>query len=276
MSIALATPAPSAAPALRRVLVAIGWTGLGLIAVAVVLSDFLARAPAGMTNAGPLLAAPSMEFPFGTDFLGRDVLSETLHGLSVTVAQASAAAVLAILMGGLFGFTTAHLPRPVGFVLRWAIGVFAAVPALLLAILLIGLSAHGYAGIAAGLAAAPLAFVRAFDHARAASASPHAEYARASGISPSTLLRRDLIYEFRNTFLATAARALAAVTIILSTVSFLGFGAAPPHRDLGLMIAAARASYLFAWWTAAFPALALLIVILLARLAAGLDEGERA
>jgi len=72
-----------------------------------------------------------------------------------------------------------------------------------------------------------------------------------------------------------AARALAAVTIILSTVSFLGFGTTPPARDLGLMIGAAKAYYLQAWWTAAFPALALLVLILCARLAAGLDEGER-
>jgi peptide/nickel transport system permease protein len=42
------------------------------------------------------------------------------------------------------------------------------------------------------------------------------------------------------------------------------------------MIAAAEASYLGAWWTAAFPALFLIALILFARLAAGLDEGERA
>jgi len=76
--------------------------------------------------------------------------------------------------------------------------------------------------------------------------------------------------------LSSAARALAAVTIVLSTVSFLGFGAVPPHRDLGLMIAASKLYFLHAWWTAAFPAAALMILILFARLAAGLDEGERA
>jgi peptide/nickel transport system permease protein len=41
------------------------------------------------------------------------------------------------------------------------------------------------------------------------------------------------------------------------------------------MIAAGKATYLVAWWTAAFPALALLILVLCARLAAGLEEGER-
>jgi peptide/nickel transport system permease protein len=262
-------------PPLRRIFVAIGWSGLGLVAVAVVLSDFLARQPAGMSHAGPLLAPPSAEFPFGTDLLGRDMYSETLHALSVTAESAAAAALLAVVIGGLLGFVAARFMPPVRFALRWMFGVFASVPALLIAILLIGLSERGFAVAAAGLAATPLAFVRAFDRARAASRLPHAEYARATGISAPSLLRRDLTYEFRDTFFSTAARAFAAVAIILSTVSFLGFAAVPPHRDLGLMIAAARANYLDAWWTAAFPALALLVLVLLARLAAGLDEGER-
>ena len=124
--------------------------------------------------------------------------------------------------------------------------------------------------------AEPCAFVRAFDRARSQSRSRRSEYARATGISAATLIRRDLVYEFRGVFLSTAARALAAVAIVYSTVSFLGFGAEPPRRDLGLMIAAAEASYLGAWWTAAFPALFLIALILFARLAAGLDEGERA
>ncbi len=260
----------------RRALAAIGWSGLGLIALVVVLSDFLVRAQAGAVHIGPALSPPSSLFPFGTDMLGRDMLSETLHALSATVVNAVPAALVAIATGALFGFVTARFSEPARFVLRWAMGVFAAIPALLLAILLIGLTARGYAVVAAGLAVSPLAFVRAFDRARESTNSAHAEYARATGIASSALLRRDLAYEVRDSLLSTAARAFAAVTIILSTVSFLGFGAVPPHRDLGLMIAAAKPVYIEAWWTAAFPALALLVVILLARLAAGLDEGERA
>lgn len=261
---------------LRRALTAVGWSGLGLIAVAVVLSDFLARAQAGATHLGPALSPPSTLFSFGTDLLGRDMLSETLHALNATVVSAVPAAALAILTGGMFGFVAARFSAPARFAIRWAAGVLAAIPALLLAILLIGLTARGYAVLAAGLAASPLAFVRAFDRARESTNSVHSEYARATGMASSALLRRDLAYEVRDTLLSTAARALAAVTIILSTVSFLGFGAVPPHRDLGLMIAAAKPLYIQAWWTAAFPALVLLVMILCARLAAGLEEGERA
>ena len=266
---------PQAAPLLRTILRTVGWSGLGLIAVAVVLSDFLAHAPAGAADTLHMLEAPSSAYPFGTDLLGRDMLSESLHGLSVTVRHALLAALTAIALGGLSGAVTAHLPRGAGLMLRGAMGVFAAIPALLLAILAIGLTTRLYAPLAAGLAAAPFAFVRAFDRVDAQSGSTHAQYARATGISVAMLLRRDLTYEFRDTLAPVAARALAAVTIILSTVSFLGFGTTPPARDLGLMIAAAKAYYLQAWWTAAFPALVRLVLILCARLAAGLDEGER-
>ena len=275
MSAIAAAPARSSAPRLRAVIRGTGIAGLALIAVTVGLSDVIARAPADSTGIGPMLAAPSSDFILGTDVLGRDVLSETLHALAVTLIHAGYATAIVLAAGGFAGFVAARFPWRSGFVLRWIAGILSAVPALLLAILFIGITDRSFAAEAAGLAAAPLAFVRTFDRARVLAVSRHAEFARATGIQGGTLMRRDLAYEFRDTFLTIAARALAAVTITLSTVSFLGFGAVPPHRDLGLMIAAARATYLDAWWTAAFPALALLLLILFARLAAVLDEGER-
>lgn len=264
----------SPAPVLRGIIRGIGLAGLGLIAILVGLSDVVARAPAGAVDVGPQLAPPSPLFPFGTDLFGRDVASETLHALAATVDMSSLAMIVTIAIGA-FGFVAARLPHGLGLGARWAAGILTAVPALFLAVLFIGASERAYAPIAAGLAAAPFAFVRAFDRARDLGKSAHAQFARTTGIPAVTLLRRDLAYEFRAAFLMTASRALAAVAIILSTVSFFGFSAAPPHRDLGSMIAAARESYIDAWWTATFPALALALLILCARLAAGLEEGER-
>jgi peptide/nickel transport system permease protein len=260
---------------LHAVIRGAGFIGLGIIGVAVGLSDVVARAPANAANIGPPLAPPSSLFLFGTDILGRDLASETLHALAVTATSAGIGALVTVLVGGLLGFLAARLPLGLGLVSHWLASVLAAVPALFLAIVLIGLTARDFAPLAAGLAAAPLAFDRAFLRARELGSARYAEFARATGISRNALLRRDLAYEFRDMFLVNATRALAAVAIILSTASFLGFGAVPPHRDLGLMIAAARDTYFEAWWTAAFPAVALAALILCARLAAALDEGER-
>lgn len=260
---------------LRAIIRNSGFVGLGVIGVAVGLSDVISRAPADTANVGPALAPPSLQFPFGTDILGRDVASETLHALAVSATSAGFGAIVTVVVGGLLGFLASRIPWNLGLVLRWVAGVLGAVPVLLLAILFIGLSDRSLAPLAAGLAAAPLTFARSFDRARELALSRHAEFARATGISTEALIRRDLAYEFRDTFLGDATRALAAVAIILSTASFLGFGAVPPHRDLGLMIAAARDTYFDAWWTATFPALALAALILCARLAASLEEGER-
>lgn len=262
-------------PALRTSLRTAGFLGLGFVGVLVGLSDVLARAPAGATEIGPPLAPPSAAFIFGTDLLGRDMASESLHALAVTATAAGFGAVVTVLAGGLFGFLAARLPLGLGFLVRWLAGSLGAIPTLLLGILIVGLTDRSWAPLAAGLAAAPAAFIRAFDRACMLGRSRHAEFARTTGISSYALLRRDLAYEFRDMFLANATRALAAVTIVLSTLSFLGYGATPPHRDLGLVLAAARDTYFEAWWTATFPALALAILILCARLAASLEEGER-
>jgi peptide/nickel transport system permease protein len=259
---------------LRVAIRAIGLAGVGLIAVIVALSDVIARAPAGAVKAGLPSLPPDVIYVFGTDALGRDVMSETVHAFAVTFSSALLATLIAIVFGAVAGFTAVRAPLRVGVALRGIMGVFAAVPVLLLAVIAVGIAGHEIAPIAAGLAASPAIFNRSFDRAMRLARSRHAEYARATGIPASTLLRRDLVYEVRGNFLNVAGRALASTTIALATLSFLGFGAVPPHADLGLMIAAVRPTYLDLWWPALFPALALVLLILFARLAAALDEGE--
>ncbi len=250
----------------------IGFVGLAAIGILVGLSDVLARAPADAANVGAPLLAPSSQFLFGTDILGRDMASETLHALAVTATSAGFGAIVTILCGSLAGFLAARFPLGLGLLLRGVAAALCAVPALLLGILFIGLADRNLAALAAGLAAAPFAFARAFDRARELNSSHHAEAASATGISASALLRRDLVYEFRGMFLTNITTAMAEVAVIFSTVSFLGFGAIPPHRDLGLMIGAARETFFDAWWTAAFPAAALIAFIFCARLVATADS----
>lgn len=259
---------------LRTVISTIGLAGIGLIAVIVALSDVIARAAAGAAKIWPPSLPPGAIYAFGTDALGRDVMSETVHALAVTFSSALLAMAISIVIGAVGGFAAVRAPLRLGVVLRGIMGVFGTVPVLLLAIVAVGIAGHGVASVAAGLAASPAIFNRSFDRAMRLARSRHAEYARATGIPASTLLRRDLVYEVRGNFLNVAGRALASTAIVLATLSFLGFGAVPPHADLGLMIAAARSNYLDLWWTALFPALALVLLILFARLTAALDEGE--
>lgn len=271
---AIKIASPASQSRIRTIISTIGLSGVGAIAVIVALSNVIARVPAGAVNAGPPSLAPDSHYAFGTDVLGRDVMSETVHALTVTFSNAVLATVIAIVIGAIAGFAAVRAPLRLGAVLRAVSGVLGALPVLLLAVVGVGLAGHDFAAVAAGLAVSPAIFNRSFDRAIALARSRHAEYARATGIPGITLLRRDLVYEVRANFINVTGRALASTTIVLATLGFLGFGAAPPHRDLGLMIAAARPNYLDVWWPALFPAVTLTMFILFARLAAALDEGE--
>jgi peptide/nickel transport system permease protein len=253
----------------------IGLVGLAVLAFLGIASGFIAPFEPGALNAGAPLIAPSVLHYFGTDALGRDVWSETLYGLTVTMSNAGGGFIVSLAAGTILGFLTAHWLGRTGIVVRGGMEVLVAIPALLLAILFSALLGQGFAAIAAGLAAAPAAFARAYDGAQKNLAAPYVMFARETGVDEVTLFRRDLTCEVRDSLVPIAARAFAAVTITLATMSFFGFGAIAPVRDLGLMIAASQSALPNAWWTALFPVTALALLILAARLAAGLAGGER-
>jgi peptide/nickel transport system permease protein len=239
------------------------------------LHSVIAPYAPGAAGTGPALAPPSPYHPFGTDILGRDVWSDTLHGLAGTLTAAWAGLTFALLAGELAGLAAAHLLPRIGPVLRLGANVMVSVPALLLAILFAALLVPGSAAIAAGLAVAPGAFLRSYDRALQVLLAPSSAFARAGGYSRLALLRRDLAHELRDALLPAVARVFAAVTVTISTMSFFGFGVAPPGRDLGLMIASARGDLPDAWWAAAAPIAVLVLLVLSARLVAGLAGGER-
>lgn len=272
MPLALASPR---VPGLRRIARMTGIIVLAAFVLAAILHDAIAPQARGAMVAAAELVPPSDAHPFGTDQLGRDVLSESVHALSVTMGDAGIGFAVALLFGTLFGLMAAHLLGGLGTALRLAAGVVASIPVLLLAILFAVLTGYVSAAFAAGLAAAPAQFVRSFDRTRALLSGRQADYARASGITPVALLKRDLSHTLAGSLVALAARAFAAVTITIATMSFFGFGAKPPARDLGLMIASARDVLDTGWWAAAFPAVVLALLVLAAHLAAGISDEHR-
>jgi peptide/nickel transport system permease protein len=268
--------APAAAPvSWRRVTGVLGLALLAALVVSAILHDAVAPYERGVFATDAVLQPPSETHVLGTDMLGRDILSETLHALSVAMADAGIGFAAALLFGTFGGLMTAHLFGGTGTLLRLLAGVVAAVPAILLAILFAVLFGYAYAALAAGLAVAPAQFVRSFDRTRALLSAPQADFARASGITPTALLRRDINHTLAASFASLAARGFAGVIIAIATMSFFGFGSAPPARDLGLMIASARPVMDTAWWTAAVPMGALLLSVLAAHLAGGLASEDR-
>ena len=256
-----------------------GGAGLGVLIVLIVLGalhEQIAPFAIGAGGTGMPSSAPSAMHPFGTDILGRDRWSEAIHGLRFTLVTASVAFLFAFVAGALVGRLAVYLADGFGRALRIVVNVLASIPSVLLAILLVGLIGPENFISAAGLALTPAAFVRSFDDAQSHRIAAYVEYARASGVTNAVLLRRDLVHWFRSSAIREAAELFSFAVILVSTVSFFGFGALPPARDLGLVIASTSSGLPQAWWAVAGPAAFLVVLIMAARAAGGLVKDVRA
>src|ERR1700680_1933713 len=100
-----------------------GLVGLAVLAFLGIASRFIAPFEPGTLNTGAALMGPSVLHFFGTDALGRDVWSETLYGLTITMSDAGIGFIVALGAGTALGFLAGHWLGRAGLVVRVGVGV---------------------------------------------------------------------------------------------------------------------------------------------------------
>ena len=205
------------------------------------------------------LQAPGPQYLLGTDQLGRDVLSRTLMGGREAIAITGLSTLLAVLGGGILGITIGFLGGRIDEAAMRLIDACLALPWLLFLLLAASVSDGSLFVLIPLLAffyGIPLARV-----ARAATLSVVAQdyitAARARGHRPLAIVCRELLPNIRDILLVEGAMRWSWMLLIFSSLSFLGFGVAPPTPDWGAMIAEARGYLGVAPWAALWPCLAL-------------------
>jgi peptide/nickel transport system permease protein len=208
--------------------------------------------------------APSALHWFGTDEVGRDLLSRVIWGarasLSAGVIAVSIAVSLGVPLGMLAGYVGGWFDAVVGRLTD----AMLAIPFLILAIALAAFlgPSLGNAMIAIGISATPI-FVRlARGQVLAARAEDWVEAARAVGNSPARILLRHIFPNILPPVLVQATLAIAAAIIAEASLSFLGLGQQPPSPSWGSMLNTAQRFLTQAPWMAIFPGLAIFLTVL--------------
>ena len=232
------------------------------VGVALTVSFLPLRDPLALST--HRLAAPSSEFLFGTDALGRDLFSRVLYGaqLSMQVALLSVAA--ATLAGGALGLLSGYAGGLADLVIGRVLDVFFAFPAILLAL-----------GIVAALGPDPrnvilaIAVVYTPIFARvvrgpvlAIKVREFVEAARAVGASRTRIVLRHVLPNLMSTLLVQISLALSWAVLTEGALSFLGLSAQPPAPSWGVMLNEGRQYLEFATHLAIFPGLAIMIAVL--------------
>ena len=208
-------------------------------------------------------APPSADHPFGTDELGRDVLSRVIYGARISLPLGLVLVVLASTIGGVLGALAGYFRRWVdGAVMRVADLVFA-FPAIILAMVVT-------AALGRGLTNAVLALVIVAwpSYARVVRSlvlsvgdSEYVWATRLLGASARRSLVREVLPNVIGPVLVLATLDVGNAILLLSGLSFLGLGAQPPTAEWGSMVATGTQYFQF-WWMGTFPGLAIFTAVL--------------
>jgi peptide/nickel transport system permease protein len=200
----------------------------------------------------------------GTDLLGRDVLSRLIWGARISLLIALSATVLGAVVGSLLGLVTGYYRGRVDRVVTKLIDVQLAFPFVLLAIAVIAV-----AGPSVPVLVIVLAIGSWVGHARIVRGlviglreREYVQAAKALGAGTSRVMFRHLLPEVLSVILVLATFDVGRIISLESTLSFLGLGVQPPTPSWGSDLRDAAAYVRQAWWIAAFPGLAIMVVVL--------------
>jgi peptide/nickel transport system permease protein len=210
------------------------------------------------------LQSPSWDHPFGTDDLGRDILSRVVLGAGVSLRVGFLAVGIALIVGTLIGLLAGFYGRWVDDVLMRFMDMLFAFPAVLLAIAVLAVRGPGSGNTALAIG---IVYIPVFARVTRASVLGVREevYVRASrsvGASDFRLLTRHVLPNAAPPIIVQTSISLAFAVLAEAALSFLGLGTQPPNPSWGLMLAEGRGFIQDAWWLAFFPGMAIFLVVL--------------
>jgi peptide/nickel transport system permease protein len=236
---------------------------LALVAVAV-LAPYLGLPDPVRLNVARRFAPPGADHWFGTDHLGRDVLSRILHGARFSLVIGGLTILVAGLPGVALGVLGAATPPRVDGAIMRAMDLLMAFPPLLLAIAVAAALGTGGRSIVLALGVVYLPRIARVTRGIALSvlAQEYVVATRALGTPFGRLIRRTVLPNCLSVVIVQCSLYFAEVLLAEAALSFLGLGETPPRPTWGNMLYEAQKNMRNAPWVAVFPGAAIATSVL--------------
>ncbi len=244
--------------------------GLSIILALILIAIFapiLAPYPdqaLGEPNLKERLQPPSRTHPFGTDHLGRDILSRVIYGARTSLIVGFSVVLLALLIGVPLGLIAGYFGGKVDLIIMRITDIFLAFPPLLLALLIATTLGRGMLNAILALAISWWPWYTRLARGMAISVKerPYVEASKAMGISDWKIMIRHVLPNSLSPLIVQATMDMGSAILEAAALSFLGLGVQPPTPDWGLMVSEGKDYFLNYWWYPVFPGLAIFITVM--------------
>ena len=238
--------------------------GFVLMVLAAIFGELVAPYDPFATSSALALQPPSWAHPFGTDHLGRDVLSRVIAAaridLGIAVSAVAISFVCGLLLGSYAGYFGGWTDRIVGRL----VDTIMAFPLFVLAMGIVAALGNNITNIVLATAIINLPFYIRFARAEVNSRrdSGYAEAARLGGNGPFRVLHRHIIPNILPPMMVQVSLNMGWAILNAAGLSFIGLGVRPPTAEWGIMVSEG-ANYIFSgeWWIFLFPGLALVFAV---------------
>jgi peptide/nickel transport system permease protein len=235
------------------------------VMISIVSIFYLPFDPTAM-DAKAILQAPSFSSGhlFGTDEFGRDVLSRIMKGTSVSFIISVSATAFGAVVGIFMGVWAGYLGGRIDNIIMRIADILFSFPSLLLAIFIMAiLGEHTYnVVLAIGIVYIPQFARISRGSIIALKSNEYIRAAKSNGAGRSYILAHHLLPNITAPLIVQISLSLSTAILLESALSFLGLGIQPPNPSWGNMLSSARKVMLFAPWTAIYPGLAIVLLVL--------------
>lgn len=246
----------------------IGAILLGIHILLAVLGPFIALYPQQQMMAGRPIQGPDLLHWFGTDQLGRDIFSRTLHGGWIVMVLSISGTLLGVAVGSVIGLACGYVRGWVDEVVMRVVEAILSIPFLVLALLAVSMAGPELAGspVLVVTAVAVIYAPRIARMARAAALDivtrDYVTVARLRGEATLSVVRREMLPNAMGVLLVEFAVRAGYAPILIGTLGFLGFGMRPPTPEWGLMISEYRNLLTVQPWAVFGPGLMLSTLVI--------------
>lgn len=218
----------------------------------------------GEPNMATRLLPPSLKHPFGTDHMGRDILSRIIYGARTSLVTALTVVFLSAMMGVPIGIAAGYFGGITDNILMRFTDVFLSFPPLLLALLIASTLGKGLLNAIVALVITWWPWYARLVRSQTLSIKSlaYVEAAKAAGVPHITIMFRHILPSCIAPLAVQCTMDMGSAILEAAALSFLGLGVQPPAPDWGLMISEGKAYFLNYWWVPTFPGLFILLLVM--------------